>query len=73
MSLGRKLCLFVCYVKQVDSLQWVVKGVVSIQWRREVGHCRMNIRREFKGKDDKSMFIVETIVVCVEGGACRNR
>jgi hypothetical protein len=52
VSLGRKLCLFVCYVEQVGKKQWVAKGVVSIQWRREIRHCMMNIRRgEFKGKE----------------------
>jgi hypothetical protein len=37
VSLGRKLCLFVCYVKQVGSKQWVAKGVASIQWKKEIG------------------------------------
>jgi hypothetical protein len=41
MSLGRKLCLFVHYVKQVDCKQWVVKDAASIQWKGAVGHCMM--------------------------------
>jgi len=45
MSLGKKLCLFVCYAKQIDSKQWVAKGATSIQWRGEVGYCRTNIKR----------------------------
>ncbi len=44
MSLGRKLCLFVCYVKQVGNKQWVVKGIASIQWIGGEACCRMNIR-----------------------------
>jgi hypothetical protein len=50
VSLGRKLCLFVCYMKHVGSKQWVAKGTVSIQWRREVGHCKTNIRRGVQGQ-----------------------
>ncbi len=45
VSLGRKLCLFVCYVKHVGNKQWVAKGTVSIEWRREIGRYRTNIRR----------------------------
>ncbi len=43
-------CLFVCYVKQVGRKQWVAKGIASIQWRGEVGQCRMNIRRGVQGQ-----------------------
>jgi hypothetical protein len=39
MNLGRKLCLFVYYVKQVDKKQWVAKNVANIQWRGRVGQC----------------------------------
>jgi len=37
VNLGKKLCLFVCYVKQVGDKQWVDKGGASIQCRQEVG------------------------------------
>ncbi len=50
MSLGRKLCLFVCYVKQVGNKQWVAKGVANIQWKGKVGRCRMDIRRGVQGQ-----------------------
>ncbi len=50
MSLGRKLCLFLCYVKQVGSKQWVAKGATNIQWRGEVGRCKMNRRRGVQGQ-----------------------
>jgi hypothetical protein len=50
MSLGRKLCLFTCYVRQVGSKQLVAKGVASIQWRGEVGRSRTNIRRGVQGQ-----------------------
>jgi len=45
VSLGRKLCLFMCYVEQVGSKQWVAKGVASIESRREKGRYKTNIRR----------------------------
>jgi hypothetical protein len=41
---SRKLCLFVCYAKHVGNRLWVVKGVASMQWRREVGCSWKNIR-----------------------------
>jgi len=50
VSLGRKLCLFACYVKQVGNKQWVAKGATSIQWRGEVGRSRTNIRRGVQGQ-----------------------
>jgi hypothetical protein len=50
MSLGRKFCLFMCYVKYVGNKQWVAKGVANIQWRGEVRRCRMNIRRGVQGQ-----------------------
>jgi hypothetical protein len=37
VSLGRKLCLFVYYVKQVDNKQWVAKEAANIQWRWRIG------------------------------------
>ncbi len=37
--LGRKICLFVHYMKQVDGKQWMAKDVASIQWRGGVGQC----------------------------------
>jgi hypothetical protein len=52
-----------CYVKQVGNKQWVAKGVVSIQWRGEVGHYKMNIVRE---KEDRSIVFVDSIIDCVE-------
>jgi len=39
MGPGRKLCLFVYYVKQVDNKQWVAKDIANIQWRWKVGWC----------------------------------
>jgi hypothetical protein len=39
VSFGRKLCLFVYYVKHVDKKGWVAKDVANIQWRRKVGQC----------------------------------
>jgi hypothetical protein len=39
VSLERKLCLFVYYVKQVDNKQWVAKDVANIQWKGRVGWC----------------------------------
>ncbi len=50
LNLGKKLCLFMCYVEQVGNKQWVAKGVVSIQWRGEVGCYKMNIRRGIQGQ-----------------------
>jgi hypothetical protein len=45
VSLGRELCLFMCYVEHVGNKQWVAKGVASVQSIREIGRCMMNIRR----------------------------
>jgi hypothetical protein len=39
LSLSRKLCLFVYYVKHVDNKQWVAKDVANIQLRWRVGQC----------------------------------
>jgi hypothetical protein len=39
VGLGRKLYLFVYYVKHVDNKQWVGKDVANIQWRGRVGQC----------------------------------
>ncbi len=58
MSLGKKLCLFVCYVKHVDNRRWVDKGVASIQWRQEVGCCWTNIRSGVEGQRKTSLFLL---------------
>jgi len=68
VSLGRKLCLFVCYVKHVANKQWVAKGATNIEWRREIGRCRTNIRRGVQRQRRRSMVLVAFVVNCVELG-----
>ncbi len=74
MSLGRKLCLFVCYVEQVGNKQWVAKGVASIQWRREIGHYMANIRRGIQRQRRIGLWVFgfASIVDKVESGTCKN-
>ncbi len=74
MSLGRKLCLFTCYVKQVGGKQWVAKGAASIQWRGESRTLQDKYKKgSSRAKKDMFVGFVETIVRCVEWGACRDR
>ncbi len=73
MSLGRKLCLFVCYVKHVANKQWVAKGVASVEWRGEIKCCRMNIRRGVQRQRKRSMVLVASVVDCVESRAYKDR
>jgi len=74
VSLGRKLCLFVCYVEHVGNKQWVAKGIVSIQWKREIGHCKANIRRGIQRQIRTCMWVFgfAFIIGRVELGACKN-
>ncbi len=74
VSLGRKLCLFVCYVEQVGNKQWVAKGVASIQWRREIGHYMANIRRGIQRQRRIGLWVFgfASIVDKVESGTCKN-
>ncbi len=46
VSLGRKLCLFVHYVKQVDNKQCVAKDSANIQWRERI---KRGIQGQMKG------------------------
>jgi hypothetical protein len=73
VSLGRKLCLFVCYVKHVANKQWVAKGVASVEWRGEIKCCRMNIRRGVQRQRKRSMVLVASVVDCVESRAYKDR
>jgi len=65
VSLSKKLCLFVCYVKHVASKQWVAKGAASIEWRREIGCCRTNIRRGVQRQRRRFVVLVAFVVDCV--------
>jgi hypothetical protein len=66
VSLSRKLCLFMCYVKQVGNKQWVARGTISIYWKREIRRYKMNIRRGVQGQRRTGLlFLVEAIVDCV--------
>ncbi len=74
MSLGRKLCLFVCYVEHVGNKKWVAKAAASIQWRREIGRCRTNIKRGVQRQRRIGLlFFVAFVVDCVELEACRDQ
>jgi hypothetical protein len=63
-----------CYVEHVNNKQWVAKGIASIQWRREIGCCRMNIRRGVQRQRRTSLWVFgfASIVDWVESGACKN-
>ncbi len=44
----------------------MAEGVASNQWRREMGHCRMNMRRGVQRHKDKYVVLVEIVVDYVE-------
>jgi len=68
MSLSRKLCLFVHYVKQVDNKQWVATDVASIQWRGGVGCCMMNIRRRVQLQRKAGLLVLLNLLYNVYNG-----
>jgi hypothetical protein len=70
MSLSRKLCLFVYYVKHVDNKQWVPKGGANIQWRGRVGRCMTSYKEEFKGKCRQVYWFCWLCCKRVKMGAC---
>jgi hypothetical protein len=51
----------------------VAKDVASIQWRGGIGRCKMIEEGEFKGKEGRSIVLVESVVKCVKWGACKNQ
>jgi hypothetical protein len=71
VSLGRNLCLFVlCEIGWQQRMGGQGRYKHSMETRG-----RMLLDKYKKGssraKKDGSVFIVETVVDCVEGGACR--
>jgi hypothetical protein len=72
VSLGRKLCLFVHYVKQVDNKQWVAKDATNIEWRGRVRRCMTIQEEEFKGKWRHVCCFGWLCCRSVELGACRD-
>ncbi len=52
MSLGRKLCLFVYYVEQINNKQWMAKEIVALNGgmrnRTVEGKIRRKIREQWR-------------------------
>jgi hypothetical protein len=72
VSLNRKFCLFVYYVKHVDNKKWVAKDAANIQWRRRVGRCMTSYKKEFKGKCRQVYWFYWLCCRRVKVGACWN-
>ncbi len=50
VSLGRKLCLFVYYVEQVDNKQWVAKDVPTFNGGVESRMVHDTIKKGIQGQ-----------------------
>jgi hypothetical protein len=52
VSLGRKLCLFVYYVEQINNKQWMAKEIVALNGgmrnRTVEGKIRRKIREQWR-------------------------
>ncbi len=57
VSLGRKLCLFVNYVKHVDNKQWVAKDIANISMERRSKTLHDNIRKGVQGQKKGGLLV----------------
>jgi hypothetical protein len=70
VSLGRKLCLFVYYVEQINNKQWVAKEATTFNGGVENRTLHDNIRRIIQGQCKVGLLVLLILFEKSRGGAC---
>ncbi len=70
MSLGRKLCLFMYYVEQIDNEQWVAKEAATFNGGVESRTMHDSIKRKIQRQCEAGLLVFLILFQKSKGGIC---
>jgi hypothetical protein len=70
VSMGRKLCLFVYYVEQINHKQWMAKEVATLNGRMESRTVESKIKKRIQKQCEAGLSSFWFHFQSMIGGAC---